>query len=614
MLRTDRDTSPQASAETCGPDPRVPPPQPGKEPDILALCRLLHPGAWCHTAAGAAHVHMQVSFKSEMASTLRDKLAAQERGRTSAEEVRVLRGEAASLTGQLDAFVKAKVGLAGRVWGSPAAGEVLLMSHANEALAARLVASEEKAAVAHSRLAASEGAGIAQRGKLESQGGYVLSLRATISELNGWLGQKGLQVTELERALSLTTAKLSGLEGGHAAGGAEEADPRVGGEGGRRAARERELERRCAEMGRAAVMLRADFVVKRVEMAETRLRPPNVSTAPSFWPAQAIPSRSPSALRASIAFAFGAQPSSSMQPTAPPADAARRTARTHRTLQADRAARDRPAPAGARSGAHARRAARNAAWRADRRSRARSRRARDARRAARSQRASRASRDHARAAPRCAIASVRARARSPRSAAPRIARARRVRRAPIDDAARRRAIAAARTRRARARMRCAVIAIGARARCRIDQARPAIARARATPRARTQRRSERARSAARCMGDAQTRAPRDRWRRCQRAEAIASERTRSARSRAPAIGAAERAAAVRATARRHPIGESARSHRAARDGDPAAAATRARIAAARARRGGRVQRASAMPRAPRGDRSIAGAARREPRG
>lgn len=68
------------------------------------------------------------------------------------------------------------------------------MSHANEALAAQLVASEEKAAVAHSRLAASEGAGIAQRGKLESQGGYVLSLRATISELNGWLGQKGLQV------------------------------------------------------------------------------------------------------------------------------------------------------------------------------------------------------------------------------------------------------------------------------------------------------------------------------------------------------------------------------------------------------------------------------------
>lgn len=56
-----------------------------------------------------ARARTQVSFKSEVASTLRDKLAAQERQRTSAEEVRVLRGEAASLTGQLDAFVKAKV-------------------------------------------------------------------------------------------------------------------------------------------------------------------------------------------------------------------------------------------------------------------------------------------------------------------------------------------------------------------------------------------------------------------------------------------------------------------------------------------------------------------------
>lgn len=56
-----------------------------------------------------ARSRTQVSFESEMASSLHEKAAAQERGRRSAEEVRVLRGEAASLTGQLDAFAKARV-------------------------------------------------------------------------------------------------------------------------------------------------------------------------------------------------------------------------------------------------------------------------------------------------------------------------------------------------------------------------------------------------------------------------------------------------------------------------------------------------------------------------
>lgn len=70
--------------------------------------------------------------------------------------------------------------------------------------------------------------------------------------------------------LSLATAKLNGFERESAARGADGADVGVGGVGGGRAAREHELERQCAEMGRAAGVLKADFVVKGVELAETR--------------------------------------------------------------------------------------------------------------------------------------------------------------------------------------------------------------------------------------------------------------------------------------------------------------------------------------------------------